>query len=82
MKERGFDEYAPCKICGSSHGMGIEKMETGEITHIDVCKDCSFRPISSVRSGFETGVSRDERFLINKIKSELMNKLEKCPENE
>lgn len=33
-------EYPPCKECGASHGMGIENMETGEITPIDICYDC------------------------------------------
>jgi hypothetical protein len=33
-------EYPPCKKCGKSHGMGIENMETGEITPIDLCNKC------------------------------------------
>lgn len=33
-------EYPPCKYCGASHGMGIEEMETGNITPIDICYDC------------------------------------------
>lgn len=33
-------EYPPCKKCGKSHGMGIEEMNTGIITPIDVCYDC------------------------------------------
>ena len=35
-------EYPLCKYCGASHGMGIETIETGEITPIDICKDCLF----------------------------------------
>lgn len=33
-------KYPPCKKCGKSHGMGIENMETGEITPIDICSNC------------------------------------------
>ena len=32
--------YPPCKICGKSHGMGIEERETGKIEPIDLCYDC------------------------------------------
>ncbi len=32
--------YPPCKQCGKSHGMGVEDMQSGEITPIDLCYDC------------------------------------------
>lgn len=35
-------EYPPCRKCGAIHGMGIEDMETGEITPIDICETCLF----------------------------------------
>jgi hypothetical protein len=31
-----------CKKCGAKHGMGIEDTSTGEITPIDVCRECLF----------------------------------------
>jgi hypothetical protein len=34
--------YPPCRKCGATHGMGIENMETGEITPIDICEKCLF----------------------------------------
>ncbi len=36
------DEYHPCKTCGAIHGMGIEDMETGEMTPIHICETCLF----------------------------------------
>jgi hypothetical protein len=44
--------------------------------------DTLFRPPSSIRMGFETGLSRDERYLINKAKSEHLEKMEKDLETE
>jgi hypothetical protein len=32
--------FPPCKKCGKSHSMGVENRETGEITPMDICKDC------------------------------------------
>lgn len=69
-------DYPPCKTCGTKHGMGMENMQTGEITPIDVCKTCLFRSVSSIKTGFETGLTRDERFLINKIISEKIQKMD------
>lgn len=36
--------YPPCKKCGASHGMGIEDMKTGEITPLDLCRECLWEP--------------------------------------
>lgn len=43
--EERFDvlEYPPCKKCGAIHEMGIEDMERGIITPIDVCSKCLFQ---------------------------------------
>lgn len=43
-------DYPSCKYCGTKHGMGIEDMATGEITPIDVCKDCLFLHTSYLTS--------------------------------
>ena len=37
--------YPPCKKCGASHGMGIEDMNTGVITAIDICRECLWEPL-------------------------------------
>lgn len=37
--------YPPCKKCGASHGMGIEDMQTGVITPIDICRECLWEPL-------------------------------------
>ncbi len=37
----------------------------------------NYRPSSCVRMGFETGLTRDERYIFNKIKCEYLDKLEK-----
>lgn len=38
--------YPPCKHCGKSHGMGVEEMETGKITPMDICYDCLWSGVS------------------------------------
>lgn len=37
-------DYPPCKICGVSHEMGMEDITTGEISPLDICRDCLFAP--------------------------------------
>lgn len=37
--------YPPCKYCGANHGMGVENTKTGEITPIDICKKCLWKPV-------------------------------------
>jgi hypothetical protein len=32
--------YPPCIKCGKSHAMGLEEMETGKITPLDICYSC------------------------------------------
>ena len=32
--------YPPCRKCGKTHGMGIENIQTGEITPLELCYDC------------------------------------------
>jgi hypothetical protein len=43
MQEDERIVYPPCKYCGAEHGMGIEHVESGKITPIDICYDCLWK---------------------------------------
>lgn len=61
--------YPPCKKCGCAHGMGIEDMETGVITPIDICRKCLWEPL-------QIYLNNDPVMLIDQ--KELDECIEKC----